>query len=169
MSIQEWAAIAEIISAVAVVASLVYLAMQIRQNTNSLSMSLKATELGAFERNVDSGNRIREILILHPEVAELYGRGLKSYKELAGSEKMRFGLMLSNVFSAYQGAYVRQLTYESDPEQFTGTLRTLDSMIKYRGVREWLSHSNPDWRPEFAAVVKQRVKSFEDAAEKTGV
>lgn len=35
MSIQEWAAIAEIVGALAVVASLVYLAVQIRQNTRS--------------------------------------------------------------------------------------------------------------------------------------
>ena len=63
MSIQEWAAIAEIVGAVAVVASLVYLAVQIRQNTHGLAMSLKSTELAAFERNVEAGNRIREIFI----------------------------------------------------------------------------------------------------------
>jgi len=57
MSIQEWAAIAEIVSAVAVVASLIYLAVQIRQNTNGLSMSLRSTELAAFERNVEAGNK----------------------------------------------------------------------------------------------------------------
>ena len=76
MSIQDWAAIAEIIGAVAVVASLVYLAVQIRQNTHGLSMTLKSTELAAFERNVEAGNRIREIFILNPDVLELYERGL---------------------------------------------------------------------------------------------
>jgi hypothetical protein len=87
-SIQEWAALAEIIGAVAVVASLIYLAIQVRQNTHELSMSLKSTELAAFERNVKSG------------------------------------------------------------------------------IRDWLSHNNPDWRPQFAALVKQRVHLFEKTAEK---
>jgi hypothetical protein len=165
MSIQEWAAIAEIVSAVAVVASLIYLAVQIRQNTNELSMSLKSTELAAFERNVEAGNRIREIFILHSDVSELYARGLKSYADLGDSEKMRFGMILSNVFSALQGAYVRQLTYGNDPANFAGSERMLDYLIRRRGVRDWMSRNNPDWRPQFAAMVQRRVKIFEDAAE----
>jgi len=165
MSIQEWAAIAEIVSAVAVVASLIYLAVQIRQNTNGLSMSLRSTELAAFERNVEAGNRIREIFILNSDVSELYARGLKSYADLGDSDRMRFGMVLSNVFSALQGAYVRQLAYGNDPANFAGSERTLDSLIRRRGVRDWLSRNNPDWRPQFAEMVQRRVKMFEDAAE----
>lgn len=166
MSIQEWAATAEIIGAVAVVASLVYLAIQIRQNTHGLSMSLKSTELAAFERNVEAGNRIREIFILNPEVSELYERGLKSYSNLSGSDRLRFGMLLRNVFSAFQGAYIRQLTYGNDPTNFAGSELLIDSYIKFRGVREWLGEEDRDWRPQFAAIVQQRVKKFEDAAEK---
>lgn len=166
MSIQEWAAIAEIISAIAVVASLVYLAVQIRQNTRGLSMNLKSTELAAFERNVEAGNRIREIFILHPDVSELYARGIKSYADLGGSEKLRFSMLLSNVFSALQGAYGRQLTYGNDPENFAGTERMLDSLIRCRGVQDWLSSNSPDWRPQFAAMVTQRVQMTRDAASK---
>jgi hypothetical protein len=165
MSIQEWAAIAEIVSAVAVVASLIYLAVQIRQNTNGLSMSLRSTELAAFERNVEAGNRIREIFILNSDVSELYARGLKSYADLGDGDRMRFGMVLSNVFSALQGAYVRQLAYGNDPANFAGSERTLDSLIRRRGVRDWLSRNHPDWRPQFAEMVQRRVKMFEDAAE----
>jgi hypothetical protein len=167
MSIQEWAAIAEIVSAIAVVASLVYLAMQIRQNTHGLQMSLKSTELAAFERNVETGNRIREIFILNDEVAELYTRGMKSYVDLDGSEKMRFGMILSNVFSALQGAYVRQLTYGNDPENFSGSERVLDSLIRRSSVRDWLARNDPDWRPQFTAMVRRRVQEFEAAAAAT--
>lgn len=166
MSIQDWAAIAEIISAVAVVASLVYLAVQIRQNTHGLSMTLKSTELAAFERNVEAGNRIREIFILNPDVLELYERGLKSYADLGSSDKTKFSMVLSNIFSAFQGAYIRQLTYSNDPTNFVGTERLLDSYIRFRGVREWLSDAERDWRPQFATLVQQRLKMFEDAAEK---
>jgi hypothetical protein len=164
MSIQDWAAIAEIISAIAVVASLVYLAMQIRQNTHGLQMSVKSTELAAFERNVDTGNRIRELFILNEEVAELYTRGLKCFADLDGSEKLRFDMILSNVFSALQGAYVRQLTYGNDPENFSGSERMLDSLVRRTSVRDWLARNDPDWRPQFAALVRRRVQRFEEAA-----
>lgn len=165
MSIQDWAAIAEIVGAFAVVASLVYLAVQIRQNTHELSMSLKATELAAFERNVDAGNRIREIFILNPDVSDLFARGKNSYEDLDNNDKVRFAMLLSNVFSAFQGAYIRQLTYGNDPENFAGSKRLLDSYICCSGVRDWLRSSNPDWRPEFAALVQERVNMFDGVAD----
>jgi len=166
MSIQDWAALAEIIGAIAVVASLIYLAVQVRQNTHELSMSLKSTELAAFERNVESGIRIRELFILNPEILELYARGGESYVDLDQDDKLRFDMILRNVLSALQGAYVRQLTYGNDPAHFAGSERTLDRLIRGRGIRDWLSHNNPDWRPEFAALVWQRLHLFEETAEK---
>jgi hypothetical protein len=159
-------AIAEIIGAVAVVASLIYLAVQVRQNTHELSMSLKSTELAAFERNVESGIRIRELFILNPEILDLYARGGESYVDLDEGDKLRFDMVVRNVFSALQGAYVRQLTYGNDPTHFSGSERTLDRLIRGRGIRDWLSQSNPDWRPEFDALVQQRLHLFEEAAEK---
>lgn len=166
MSIQEWAALAEIIGAIAVVGTLIYLAVQVRQNTHELSMNLKSTELAAFERNVESGIRIRELFILNPEILELYARGCESFVDLDEGDKLRFDMVLRNVFSALQGAYVRQLTFGNDPTQFAGSERTLDRLIRGQGFRDWLSDNNPDWRPEFAALVQQRVSLFEEAAEK---
>jgi len=166
MSIQDWAALAEIIGAVAVVASLIYLAVQIRQNTHELSMSLQSMELTAFERNVESGIRIRELFILNPEILELYARGGESYTDLDDDEKLRFDMVLRNVFSALQGAYVRQQTFGNDPTNFAGSERTLDRLLRNRGIRDWLKHNNPDWRPQFAALVQQRARLFEETAEK---
>ena len=165
MSIQEWAALAEIIGAVAVVASLIYLAVQVRQNTHELSMSLKSTELAAFERNVESGIRIREMFILNPEILALYARGSEAYTNLDKEEELRFDMALRNVFSALQGAYVRQLTFGNDPTHFSGSERTLDRLVRGQGIRDWLSQNNPDWRPEFAELVQQRVRMFEESAE----
>jgi len=167
MSIQEWAALAEIIGAVAVVASLIYLAVQIRQNTHELSMSLRSMELAAFERNVESGIRIRELFILNPEILDLYARGGESYMDLDEGDKLRFDMVVRNVFSALQGAYVRQLTYGNDPTHFSGSERTLDRLVRGRGIRDWLSHNNPDWRPQFAAMVQQRVQLFEETPEES--
>ena len=157
MTIEQWGAIGEIVGALAVVASLVYLAVQIRQNTRQLAHSMKATELAAFERNVDSGNRTRELFILHPDVYELYSRGTDSYKALDSADRVRFGMILSNIFSSLQGAYIRQLTYGHDPNDFEGSIRTIDRLLRLPGVAAWLRHHEPDWRPEFAGLVQERI------------
>jgi len=163
MTIQEWGAIGELIGAIAVVASLVYLAAQIRQNTKQLSLSMQATELAAFERNVAAGNHVREMFIVNPEITELYLRGVRSYKDLADGEKLRFDMIISNMFSEFQGAYVRNLTYRHDPTDFEGSKRTLDRLLRRRGIRDWLSRNEPDWRPEFAALVEERLRRLDPA------
>ena len=157
MTIEQWGAVGEIIGALAVVASLVYLAVQIRQNTRQLSHNLEATELAAFERNVEAGNRIREMLVENDQVFDLYTRGIRNYERLEPADKLRFGLVLSNMFSAMQGAYIRQLTYEHDPANFAGGIRMLDQLIQLRGVRAWLQDIEPDWRPEFSQLVNERL------------
>ena len=160
MTIQEWGAIGEIIGGIAVVASLVYLAIQIRQNTRQLSESMKAMELAAFERNVSSGNRVREMFILNKDITELYQQGLKDYAALSDQEKIRFDLILSNMFSEFQGAYIRQLTYRHDPADFEGSMRMLERLLVQPAIRAWIRRAKPDWRPEFSTMVAERVQRF---------
>jgi len=153
-------AIAEAVGAIAVVVSLIYVAVQIRQNTKQFSRSVEASQLAAFERNVESSNRLREILILHPELAQLLLRGFKAFKELKGPEKFRFGLLLRNIFSGIQGAYIRHISVEQEPLGFEGTTRMLDEILVNEGVRDWLEENEPDWRPEFRELVDERLASM---------
>lgn len=158
-------AIAEAAGAIAIFISLIYVAAQIRQNTKQFARSIEANQLAAFERNIESGNRIRELLILNPDLAELLARGLNSYRNLHAAEKTRFGMLLRNIFSEIQGAYVRQLTVAHDPLEFEGSTRVIDEILVNRGAREWLEVNEPDWRPVFRKFVDQRLKAIRDREE----
>ncbi len=157
MTIQDWGAIGELVGGVAVIVTLIYLAFQIRQNTRQFSRSVEATQLAAFERNVESSSHIRELLLLHPDLIALLLKGYDSYKELDTSEKVRFGMLLRNMFSAGQGVYVRLLSVEHDPRDFEGIARVTDEILVHRGVREWLENNEPDWRPAFREFVDERL------------
>lgn len=165
LSLQDWGALGEVIGGVAVLFSLVYLAVQIRQNTKQISRSIQVTELDAFERNVASGNRFRELLILNPELSALLLRGLKSYDDLGGEEAFRFSMLMRNLFSEFHSVYIRQESLDSDPESFAGPRQLMDWFIAKPGVREWLngSEQEPDWRPSFKAFVDERRAAFEQA------
>jgi hypothetical protein len=154
-------AIAEAIGAIAIVVSLVYVSIQIRHNTEQTTRSIKAEEQAAFERNIASGNRVRELLILNPDILELLYRAYDSYDNLNGLEKVRFGMMLRNIFSEMQGAYIRQLGTLHDPRRLEGTKRVIDDILRNRGVRQWLETFEPDWRPEFKEYIDQRLSAFE--------
>ncbi len=153
-------AIAESVGVIAIFMSLVYVAVQIRQNTRQFSRSVEANQLSAFERNIETANHIRELLILHPNLAQLLLSGFESYSQLEASEKFRFGMLLRNIFSAMQGAYIRQLSVEHDPQKFEGSQRMLDEILLNPGVREWLEENEPDWRPEFRKLVDLRLEAI---------
>ena len=161
MSIQDWGAIGEIVGALAVVASLIYLAMQIRQNTRQISMSLESAKLAAFERTVESSNHAREILITNPEVADLFLKGLADYRNLPSSDKFRCNMLFRNLLSAFQGGYIRQLKMGGDSGELEGTRQALVTLIKNPGVRQWLEEVETDWRPEFAKVVAECAETIE--------
>lgn len=153
-------AVAEAVGTLAVLVSLIYVAIQIRQSTLQFSRSIEANQLAAFERNVESSNRIRELLLLNPILEELLLKGFKSYKELDRREKFRFGMLLRNILSAIQGAYIRQASVEHDPLKFAGSAQLLDDILINRGVREWLAVTEPDWRPAFRDFVDQRLAAM---------
>ena len=154
-------AIAEAIGVIAIFVSLVYVATQIRQSTQQFSRGVEATQLAAFESNIESGNRMRELLMLHPDLAELLMKGLESYKGLDRPEKFRFDMLLRNILSSMQGAYIRQLSVNHDPLEFEGSARVLDDILMKCGAREWLESTKPDWRPAFQKFVEERLAVVE--------
>ena len=154
-------AISEAIGVVAILISLIYLAVQIRQSTQEFSRGIEATQLAAFESNIESGNRVRELLLLNPDLVDLMTKGYASYTTLDTAAKIRFGLLLRNIFSSMQGAYIRHLSLGSDTREFEGSTRLLDEMLQNPGVREWLMGKRPDWRPEFHNLVEERLALFQ--------
>jgi len=154
-------AISEAIGVVAILISLIYLAVQIRQSTQEFSRGIEATQLAAFESNIESGNRVRELLLLNPDLVDLMTKGYASYTTLDTAAKIRFGLLLRNIFSSMQGAYIRHLSLENDSQGFEGSTRLLDEILQNPGVREWLQGKKPDWRSEFHELVDERLALFQ--------
>ena len=153
----------EIIGAIGVVASLIYLAIQIRQNTAQLEQSSEQLTMSALESNLESANRIREIFILNPDVAELYVHGLENYSKLDPASRFRFAMLLRNIFGALQAGYARHLKFDSDETDFENNIQMIDSMISNPGVREWLDRNQSDWRPEFLELIRGRLLARDDA------
>jgi hypothetical protein len=90
-------AIGEIIGAIAVVITLLYLAVQLRQNTRSTEHSIK--------RGVHSDARAwLDKLIENPELTDLYRAGMNG-DELSSSDRLRFSMLLDQLFSHWDHAY----------------------------------------------------------------
>ena len=169
MTIQDLGSIGEFVAAIATLATLVYLALQIRQNTRSVQLS-------ALEANVQAGNRVRELLIMDEGLSDLHSKGLQGYSQLDRAERLRFGLLLQNFFSNIQAAFVRtglmgvsgtRMRRDEDGVVHGlpfGGVSFLDSLLVHPGIREWWNRHQSLYSQEFVEIVNERLAHLGQAA-----
>ena len=80
MDLKKWALLAEILSAVAVVTSLVFVGLQIRQGAQETALNTRAIETSAFQDLTTQINTISLDLSANPQLAELAARVLQGGK-----------------------------------------------------------------------------------------
>ena len=163
LSIEEWAAIAEIIGGLAVLVSLIYVAYEVRQNTRQLELNLKAERLMAFERTAQISNDMRELLITNEEVATLFRRGVNSFDELRGLDRFRVNMLFRNLFSQFQSSHVRHITWGGEEAMLRGQEGFMDGLLSHPGIREWLAAEEMDWHPAFSTFVDERLAATAEA------
>lgn len=100
MTIQDWGAIGEILGAVATIATLIYLALQIRQNTRALKAA-------GMDSTIQTANDIRTSLFSDPQITEIYRRGLQNVEDLDDVERERFRLIMTNALWAFWNTYTQ--------------------------------------------------------------
>ena len=81
-------AIGQLVGALAVVISLIYLASEVRRNT-------RASQLAAMRSMHDAFNRWIQQLTERPDVRELYYRGIHDFESLKGADLVGFSTLLN--------------------------------------------------------------------------
>ena len=101
--------IGDIIGAIGVVISLIYLAMQIRQNTKAMKAQ-SAREAVAAMRDFNKS------MVEDPEIARIFRVGAESINSLNEEERGRFGHILFNFFKTAEELHYQYLQGTLDPE-----------------------------------------------------
>lgn len=88
-----------VVANLGVIASLVFLGLEIRQNTNIAKAS-------AYRENIQDIAEWRELFIADPEVARLFGiYSAEGLEALDDTEQTRIAAMINNVMGIYENAY----------------------------------------------------------------
>jgi hypothetical protein len=95
MKLQSWALAAEIVSGIAIVLTLVFLAMEIRENS-------AITRAAAYDRNIDSLNTWRLSMASDPELARIWSDITHSD---ATAQELQGGFVPSALWGIYENAY----------------------------------------------------------------
>ena len=140
--------ISETVGAVAVVATLAYLAVQIRASNraakNTLTQELQDTIKIVFYKNHDE--------------AELYLKALKNFDSLSEIEELKFRNLLEVTILDHQRAYHLKKAGEIDEWiTFTGD-RYLEGLVQTPGIRRWFEKYGSSIHPEFREVLAAKIQ-----------
>lgn len=129
--------IGEILAAAGVIASVAFVALEIRQNSQAQVLSTTQTVvsdyIGSLEKFVDN-----------PDFACLYVRGAQDYQTLSGSERLRFSAFYMSTY--YQLQEMHRLSEDGsiDADTWSGFHSLLRETTRYPGVRQWFD-ARRDW------------------------
>ena len=109
MSIEKLSAAAEIISSVAILATLVFLGVQTKQNTEAIAEQTAITRYSVYDSNNSSIVDWRSSLIENPELLDAWMKQLapgSSASELSQEERRSVTFLATSLFSIYDNAYM---------------------------------------------------------------
>ena len=147
-------AIGEIVGAVAVVVTLGYLAVQIRQNTRSMRTATRQNVLG------DSISFL-EHLFTDPELARVWGDGIRDSESLSEPERHRFHLFAMSFFRRFESIHQHHREGLLPTSDWAGLRDSVLEGVARPGLLAWWESNsfrfNPYFREFFADSLKDRV------------
>ena len=150
MTIQELGSLGELIAAIATVATLIYLALQIRANTSALRVDARRAEWGATG---DFSNPI----INNPDVARIFNAGLADPAALSPEEATRFTFLMGRIFASESMFFEEVGSGFATKEALVRRKVTLSRFLLTPGGRWFWERFASDFPPEFRSYVSDQV------------
>jgi len=148
MSIQDWGAIGELVSGIAIVVSLIYVGVQLRQGT-------QATRVGASQAFVTSHCAMTgPIYGYGSDFRDLYWRGLGGLANLQGSELAAFGAWMGSLMRMQESFYFQWKAHAFEDPMWSGWMRQYRDLFGYPGIQEVWALRRNQFSPEFCEFVE---------------
>jgi hypothetical protein len=154
MTLDQVANIAEISAAALVIVSLIYVAIQIKQNT-------KATQLSTSQAFIDTYGKVVMQIYGDKQFRDIYWRGLKGLANLHGSETAAFAAWTIHTCRIWESFYYQWQEGVFDDHLWAGWKIQLCDLFGYRGIREIWSARNHQLSEEFREFVDNEIVSGE--------
>ena len=147
-------AVGEVLGAVAVVVSLVYLAFQIRQNTRQIDENTKAAQAAAFDSSIGHTFKARQAIAENADVARIYLEGSNDPDSLSDEDRVRYRLIVHNVLWSLWNMQSQSQVGELASETWNTQLATLRRIISTPGFRWFWENYSQEFGASFQGIVE---------------
>ena len=148
MTIQDLGSIGELVAAIATVATLGYLAVQIRSATRAMLLE--------SHRSAHSLDNTLTVIADNGELAEIFNRGLADVEALDPVEFTRFTMIVSELINKSQLLYA-----ECQLLRDTTYLQTAADSVRFLrapGGRVWWAKNLRSWRPDYVEWISKELE-----------
>ena len=160
MSSMNWEVIAtfsEVVSAIAVVASVIYLATQIKRQTTESKLAA-TRELSA--KRVDTMKSI----LGDEAVAEIYLRAIRDYESLQGVDRMRASMLFHIWTRNSEQEFIHMGTGHADDPYLESVDNVMSNgMVVARGFRQWWQTTGQGFNEDFRHHVNELIAATEES------
>jgi hypothetical protein len=138
-------AVGEIIGAAAIVITLAYLAIQVKQNSANV-------KLASLESMAGQWHQWSSILAGSPDLAEIVARGNHDYPSLPEEDALRYGAFIQMFFDATESYYtqITEIGIAKDMEVLKAIVRR---RLRHRGFTQWWEENAGDYESGFCRWV----------------
>ena len=139
-------ALAELVGAIAVVATLAFLAVQLRQNTS-------AARAGTTQSVLSAAAGWLEHVSADSELSDLYARGLADRSSLEPPENVRFHFLMTACFRRWEAVYHHSTAGALADSDWEGLRTAMGTVVKLPGARAWWSEHRGSYNTPFREFI----------------
>ena len=148
MTIQDLGSLGELTAAIATIVTLIYLAAQIRQNT-------QATRGASFQAVYDSMNQVNLAVIQNGELTRVWLAGSQDRDSLNPEERHKFDFTLLSYFHVFETLHYQAQLGTGASDLVTAEERSLRDLMAAPGVRQWWFENPYAFRDEFRVYIDE--------------
>lgn len=158
MKLKEWALVSEIVGAIAIVVSLIFVGLQVRQSADETALNTSAVKAEAYQSLVGYLLEFDSDMYTYEHIAELSIRKNTGQGEpLTRVEERQYERTLAYLLELGDLAYYQYLQGVLDRERLDNIVGNLIAQSRTRGFREaWDKYDFKNRvHPEFAAYIEE--------------
>ena len=135
-------AVSELIGAMAVFSSLIYVAIQIRYNT-------KTQQAATYHAMMSAKNQVNLQISAVPDSSRILLEGSLDYRVLEIQDRHRFNLLMRSIVGVAEDIFIQYSKGLADQEDHELNLAQIRDLLKQPGIKEWVSRNGHLFRKAF--------------------
>jgi hypothetical protein len=155
MTLENLGNVGEFVGALAVVISLVYLAVQIRQNT-------RAVRSASHQTLVSSEQAIQASISDNPEVARIVVQANKDFDVLNEEDRMRFVMLAARFFSNFENVFYQYSRGLIDEDLWRPWLEGMRFFVHQPGVQRYWETFKFGFAEPFRELIDKQLQAERD-------